>query len=134
LLLDIIACFYPFIRWISRITGPAQRPGIDKVHGTAVSSPCAGVSFRKVLVVAMGSIATAVAIAKRDGPCITGQKLAPNHRQSSEDGGDGQDAHNLLPWKGLIDQFWAALGALAYVSTTLATQNRVRRVWCIIAY
>ena len=58
-------------------------------------------AFCKVLVVAMSFIATAVAIAERDGPCIAG----PNHRQSSEDGGDGQDVHNLLPRKGLIDQF-----------------------------
>ena len=107
----IITCYYTLLHVSTHLfvdshglreaAGPAQRPGIDKVHGTAVSSPCAGVSFCKVLVVAMGSIAAAVAIAERYGPCIAG----PNHRQSSEDGGDGQDVHNLLPRKGLIDQF-----------------------------
>ena len=81
--------------------GPAQRPGIDKVHGTAVPSPGAGVSSCKVLVAAMGAIATAVATAERDGPRISGQ----SHRQSPEDGGDGQNIHNLFPRKGLVDKF-----------------------------
>ena len=40
--------------------GPSQHPEIYKVHGTAVPSPVAGVSVCKVVVVAMGSIATAV--------------------------------------------------------------------------
>ena len=61
--------------------GPAQRPqrqGIDKVHEAAVPNSGAGVSFCKVVVVAMGTIAAAMKIAERDGPRISGQ----NHGQS----------------------------------------------------
>ena len=46
-----------------------------------------------------------VTIAERDGPRVS----SPNHRQSPEDGGDWQNIHNLLPRKGLVDQFGAAL-------------------------
>ena len=77
-----------------------------QVQLPAVSSPCAGVSSGEVIVVAMGSIATAVAIAERDCSSVS----SPNNRQSSENGGDGQNVYNLLPRKGLIDQVWAALG------------------------
>ena len=52
----------------------------------------------------MGTIATAVTIAQRDGPSIS----CPNHGQSSEDEGDGQMVHkyhNLLPLKGAMDHF-----------------------------
>ena len=66
----------------------------------------AGVSFSKVVVVAMGAIVTAVAIAERDGPRIS----RPNHGQSPEDGGDGKNVHKLLPQKGLVIQFRAAFG------------------------
>ena len=48
----------------------------------------------------MFSIATAVAIAERDGPHIS----CPKPRAVSW-GGDGQVVHNLLPRKGLVDQF-----------------------------
>ena len=76
-----------------RGTSPAagQRPGIDKVHGTAVPRSGAGVSICKVVVVAMGAISTAISIAERDGPRIS----CPNHGQSPQDGGDGQNVDNL---------------------------------------
>jgi hypothetical protein len=90
----------------SRIAGPAQRPGIYKIHGTAVRSPGTGVSLCKVVVVTMGAIATSVAIAERNGPRIS----SPNHWQSPQDGGYGQNVHNLLPRKCLVDQFRATLG------------------------
>ena len=61
----------------------------------------AGVSFCKVMVAAICALATAIAIAERDGPRISG----PNHGQSPEDGGDGQNIHSLLPRKGLVVQF-----------------------------
>jgi len=86
---------------ISRIAGPAHCPGIDKVHGTAVSGPRSGVSFCKVVVVAMGAVATAIAIAKRDGPCIS----CPNHWQSPEDRSDGHHVQDLFPRQGLVDKF-----------------------------
>ena len=89
----------------SRVAGPAQRPGINEVHGAAVPSPGAGVSPGEVVVVAMGPVAAAVAIPERDGPCISCQ----NHRQSPKDRGDGQNVHDLLPRKGLVDQLRAAL-------------------------
>ena len=96
---------YSFLS-ISRIAGPAQRPRIDKVHRTAVSSPRSGVSFCKVVVVAVGAVATAIAIAEWDGPCIS----CPNHGQSPEDRSDGQHVQDLFPLEGLVDQFRAALG------------------------
>ena len=68
----------------------------------------------------MGAIATAIAIAERGWSCISG----PNHGQYPQDGGDGQNVHNLPPGKGLVDQFLN----LTWRSTTLAKQNRVRRV------
>ena len=74
---------------------------MTKYTGTAVPSPCAGASFCKVLVVAIGAIATAGAIAERDGSYISSQ----NHWQTPEDGGDGQNVHNLLSQKSLVDQF-----------------------------
>ena len=49
----------------------------------------------------MGAIATAVAIAERDGSRITG----PYHWQSPEDGGDGQNVHSFPSMKSLVDQF-----------------------------
>ena len=54
----------------------------------------------------MGAIATAVAIAERDGPRISG----PNHGQSLEDGGDGQNVYNFFSRKGLVYQFRATFG------------------------
>ena len=54
----------------------------------------------------MGAIVTAVAIDERDGPRICGL----NHGQSPEDGSDGQNVHNLIPWKDLVDQFWTTFG------------------------
>ena len=91
---------------ISQVTGPAQCPGIDKVHGATVCSPGPGVSSGEIMVEAMSSVGTAIAIAERYGSSIS----SPNHRQSPEDGGDGQNIYNLLLQMGLIDQFWAALG------------------------
>ena len=85
----------------SRVTGPAQSPGIDKVHGTAVSSPRSGICPCKIMVVTMGAIATALALAVRDGPCISCQ----NYGQSPKDRSDGQHVHDLFPWQGLVDQF-----------------------------
>jgi hypothetical protein len=96
---DAIIC--PNIYSISQVTGPAQYPGNDKVHGATVCSPCPGVSSGKIMVEAMSSVGIAIAIAERYGSSIS----SPNHRQSLEDGGDGQNTYNLLPWKGLIDQF-----------------------------
>ena len=61
----------------SRVAGPAQRPGIHEVHWAAVRGPGAGVSPGEVVVVAMGPVAAAVAIAERDGPRIS----CPNHGQ-----------------------------------------------------
>ena len=63
---------------------PSAQELSDKVHGTAVPSPGAGVSICKVVVVAMGTISTAVAIAEWYGPRIS----CPNYGQSPEDGGD----------------------------------------------
>ena len=73
---------------------------------------------RKFLVVAMGAIATAVAIAERDGPRISRLK----HWQSPEDGSDGQNVHNSPEGsrRSVLSRIWR--------STTLAKQNRVRRV------
>ena len=86
-----------------RGTSPAagQRPGIDKVHGTAVPSPGTGVSTCNVVIVSMGAISTAVAVAEWDGPSVSCQ----NYRQSPEDIGDWQNIHSFLPLKGLVDEF-----------------------------
>ena len=83
-----------------RIAGPAQRPRIDKVHRTAVPSPGTGISTCKVMIVSMGAISTAVAVAERDCPRVSG----PNYGQSPEDIGDWQNVHNFLPLKGLVDE------------------------------
>jgi hypothetical protein len=53
------------------------------------------------MVEAMSSVGTAIAIAEQYGSSIS----SPNNRQSPEDGGDGQNIYNLLPRKGLVDQF-----------------------------
>jgi hypothetical protein len=53
------------------------------------------------MVEAMSSIAIAITIAQRYGSSIS----SLNHRQSPEDGGDGQNIYNLLLQMGLIDQF-----------------------------
>jgi hypothetical protein len=53
------------------------------------------------MVEAMSSVGTANAIAEEYGSSISSQ----NHRQSPEDGGDGQNMYNLLPLKGPVDQF-----------------------------
>jgi hypothetical protein len=45
------------------------------------------------MVEAMGSVATAIAIAEQYNSSISN----PNHWQSPEDGGDGQNIYNLLP-------------------------------------
>ena len=58
-------------------------------------SPSAGISAGKVMVLAMGSVATATAIALLDGSLIS----SPIHWQPPEDGGDGQNVHYLLSWK-----------------------------------
>ena len=86
-----------------------------------VPSPGAGVSICKVVVVAMGAISTAVAIAERYGPHIS----CPNYGQSPEDhdGGDWQHVHNFLPRKGLVYQFGAALG------DPRLCQIKIRSVW-----
>ena len=94
-------------------------------HGTAVPSSGAGVSFCKVVVVAMGAITTTFAIAERDGPRISG----PNHGQSLEDGGDGQNVHNLLHRKGLVGQFWAALGDPRLLSSKLGSDMFRYYIW-----
>ena len=57
------------------------------------------------MVVAMGALATAIAIAKRDGPSIS----SPNRRQPPEDGGDGQNVHYLLSQKCLVDKLRTTL-------------------------
>ena len=60
-----------------RGAGPAQRPGIHKVHKAAVSSSSQPpwISAGKVVVVDVGTVATAIAIAERDGP----RTSSPNH-------------------------------------------------------
>ena len=63
-----------FIFLISWISGPAQRPGIDKVHGTAIPCSRSGVSLCKVVIISMGTIATAVVIAEGNGPRISWPK------------------------------------------------------------
>ena len=74
---------------------------MDKVHGTAVPSPGTGVSTCKIVVVAMGTILTAVAVAERNGPRVS----CPNYRQPPEDIGDRRNVHNFLSQKGLVDEF-----------------------------
>ena len=81
----------------SLVAVPAQRPRIHKVHGAAIA--CC-VSQGEGVVIAMGAVATAIAIAELDGTIIT----CPHYRQPPKDGGDGQDINNLLPRKSLIDQ------------------------------
>ena len=78
--------------------GPVQHPGIHEVHRAVVSSPSARISAEEVVVVAMGTVATATVIAERDGPCIS----SPNHRQPPEDGGDEQSVYHLLPPAGSV--------------------------------
>ena len=95
---DAIIC--PNIYSISLVTGP-QCPGIDKVHGATVCSPGPGVSSGEIMVKAMSSLGTDIAIAELYGSSIS----SPNHRQSPEDRGDGQNIYNLLSLKGLLDQF-----------------------------
>jgi hypothetical protein len=53
------------IHSISRVTGPTQCPESNKVHMVTLSSPCPGVSSGDIMVEAMGSDETAVAIAQR---------------------------------------------------------------------
>jgi hypothetical protein len=62
----------------SRVTGPAQCPGIDKVHGATVCSPGPGVTSGEIMVEAMSSVGTAIAIAEQYGSSIS----SPNSRQS----------------------------------------------------
>ena len=57
----------------SGVAGPAQRPGIHEVHWAAVPSPAARVSAGEVVVVAMGTVPAAVAVAERYGPRISCQ-------------------------------------------------------------
>ena len=81
----------------SGVTGPAQRPGIHKVHWAVV--PSLLISTGEVVVVAMGTISAAAVIAKLDSPSIP----SPNHRQPSKDECDRQNVHNLFPRKSFID-------------------------------
>ena len=90
----------------SGVAGPAQRPGIHEVNLAAVSSPSAWFSAGEVMVVAMGTVATATAMAERDGPSIS----RPNHKPPPEDGGDGQIVHYLLSLKCLLDELRTAIG------------------------
>ena len=54
----------------------------------------------------MGTVATATAMAERDGPSIS----RPNHKPPPEDGGDGQIVHYLLSLKCLLDELRTAIG------------------------
>ena len=83
----------------SGVTGPAQRPGIHKVHWAVV--PSLLISTGEVVVVAMGTISAAAVIAKLDSPSIP----SPNHRQPSKDECDRQNVHNLFPRKCLVGEF-----------------------------
>jgi hypothetical protein len=68
---------------------------------SAASASCLpGVSSGEIMVEAMSSVETASKIAEGYGSSISSQ----NHRQSPEDGGDGQNIYKLVPWKGFIDQ------------------------------
>ena len=84
----------------SLVAGPAQCPRIHKVHGAAITCSSSGVSPGQGEVIAMGTVAAAIAIAELDGTSIT----CPHYRQPPKDGGDGQDINNLLPRKSLVDQ------------------------------
>ena len=89
-LLHIITCYLTLLHvsthFFVESHGLRDQPSaqeLTKYMGQPSPAPAlvsALAAFCKVLVVAMGSIATAVAIAERYGPCIAG----PNHRQSSE--------------------------------------------------
>jgi len=88
------------------IAGPAHSPGIHEVHGAAVTGSRPRVSPSEIMVVAMSSIAAAVAISEWNGPSVA----CPNHWQSSKDGCDWQNVYDLLSGEGLVDQPRAALG------------------------
>ena len=90
----------------SRVAGPAERPGIHKVHGAPVRSSSTRVSPGEVVVVPMGAVAASVPIVERNGPRIS----SPNHRQPSQDWGDGQNVDDLFSRQGFIYQLGAALG------------------------
>ena len=81
----------------SRVAGPAQRPRIHKVHGAAIAGSSSGVSPGEGVIIAMGAVAAAIAIAERDGTSIT----CPHYRQPPKDGGDGHNINNLLLRKSL---------------------------------
>ena len=75
-----------------------KTPRTSETSGAAHST---GISTCKVVIVSMGAISTAVAVAEQDGPRVSG----PNYRQSPEDIGDWQNVHNFFPRKGLVDEF-----------------------------
>jgi len=97
-------CFQ--VHWSSRVAGPAKRPGIHKVHGAPVPSSGTRVSPGEVVVLPMGAVAAPVPIAERNGPSIS----SPNHRQQSQDWGDGQIVDDLFSRQAFIYQLGAALG------------------------
>ena len=65
----------------SQVAGPAQRPRIHKVHGAAIAGSSSAVSTGEGVVIAMGAVAAAIAIAEQDGTSIT----CPHYRQPLKD-------------------------------------------------
>ena len=55
----------------SHIPGPAHRPGVDKVHGAAISSPRCRISPGEVVVIAMTSVAESCTIHEGNGACFS---------------------------------------------------------------
>ena len=105
------------VHWSSRVAGPAERPGIHKVHGLPSPAPTlesALVRLWSYRWAASGAVAAPVPIAERNGPSIS----SPNHRdrQPSQDWGpiwgDGQNVDDLFSRQGFIYQLGAvwALG------------------------
>ena len=73
-----------------RGTSPAPRTS-QSTLGSRLQPLCLN-QPEEVVVVVMGSIATATVIAERDGPCIS----SPNHGQPPEDAGDEQFVYYFL--------------------------------------
>ena len=80
----------------SQVVGPAQRPRILKVHGAAIASSSSGVSQGEGMVIAMGTIAAAFAVAEWDWTSSTCQ----HHREPPKDTGERQGINNFLPRNG----------------------------------
>ena len=86
-------CVKPISRTIhSHVPGPAKGPGVDEIHGTAVSSPVSGVSPGQVVVVTVGAISKSCAVSERNSSGIS----CTHDREPSKDRGGRDDVYDLF--------------------------------------